>query len=107
VKKTVLLLTVAFAGFLPLGAKAQNKDSAKKPISFSAKVAGNGKTLIADKDNKIWLVSNAETLSGTEGRHVKVKALVEVAQSQVRIVSVSATSEEQGGIRLHDAAFRR
>src|SRR5258707_7910731 len=31
--------------------------------------------LIADRDNKIWLVSNPETLLGIEGRHVKVKAL--------------------------------
>ena len=106
-KKPALPLTIALAAFLPLGAQAQKADSAKKPSSFSAKVADNGKTLIADKDNKIWLVSNPETLSGIEGRHVKVKALVDVAQSQVRITSVSAISEEQSGIRFQDAAFRR
>ena len=106
-KKPALLLAIAFAVCLPLGAKAQNPDSARKPADFSAKVAGNGKTLIADKDNKIWLVSNPETLSSIEGRHVKVKALVDVAQSQIRIVSVSTISEEQAGVRLHDAAFRR
>jgi hypothetical protein len=106
-KKSVLLLAIAFAVCLPLGAKAQNPDSARKPANFSAKVAGNGKTLIADKDNKIWLVSNPETLSGIEGRHVKVKALVDVAQSQIRIVSVSAIADEQAAMTLHDAAFRR
>jgi hypothetical protein len=62
--KPVLLLTIAVAAFLPLGTQAQKTDSAK--------VAGDGKALIADRDNKIWLVSNAETLSEIEGRHVKV-----------------------------------
>jgi hypothetical protein len=57
-------------------------DSAKKPAGLSAKVAGDGKTLMADKDNKIWLVSNPETLSGFEGCHESVKAFVDVAQSQ-------------------------
>ena len=106
-KKPALLLAVDFAVFVPLGAKAQNTDSAKKPTSFSAKVAGNGKALIADKDSKIGMVSNPDTLSGVEGRHVKVKALVDVAQSQIRIVSVTAIADDQTGIRLHDAAFRR
>jgi hypothetical protein len=54
--------------------RKNNTDSAKKPASLSAKVAGDGKTLIADKDNKIWLESNPETLSGVEGRQVRVKA---------------------------------
>ena len=106
-KKPVLLLTIAVAAFLALGAQAQKTGSAKKPSSFSAKVADNGKSLIADRDNEIWLVSNPETLSGIEGRHVKVKALVDEAQRQIRIMSVSAISEEQAGTRLHDAAFRR
>ena len=105
--RPLLLSMIALAALLPLGAQAQKTDSAKKPNNFSAKVAGNGKTLIADKDNKIWLVSNPETLSGIEGRHVKVKAFMDVAQSQIRIVSVSTISEEQAGVRLHDAAFRR
>jgi hypothetical protein len=97
--KPVLLLTIAVAAFLPVGTQAQKTDSAK--------VADNGKALIADRDNKIWLVSNAETLSGIEGRHVKVKALVDAARRQIRIMSVSAISEKQAGTRLHDAAFRR
>jgi hypothetical protein len=98
---------IALAALLPLGTHAEKTDSAKKPANFSAKVAGNGNTLIANKDSKIWLVSNPETLSGIEERHVKVKALVDVAQSQIRIVSVSTITEEQAGVLLHEAAFRR
>jgi len=117
-KRPVLLSTIALAALLPLGAQAQNTESApyhssdtrkisKKRTSFSAKVGDSGKILTADKDNKIWMVSNPETLSGIDGRHVKVKALVDVAQNQIRIVSVSAIADEPAGIRLHDAAFRR
>jgi hypothetical protein len=45
----------------------------KKLTSFSAKVGDSGKVLTADKDSEIWMVSNPETLSGINGRHVKVK----------------------------------
>jgi hypothetical protein len=75
--------------------------------SFSAKVGDSGKILTSDKDNRIWMVSNPETLSGIDGRHVKVEALVDVSRSQIRVVSVSAIADEQSGIRLDDAAFRR
>jgi hypothetical protein len=106
--KPVLLSTIALAVLLPRGAQAQNSESvSKKLTSFSAKVGDSGKVLTADKDSKIWMVSNPETLSGINGRHVKVRALVDVAQSQIRIVSVSAIADEQAGTRLHDAAFRR
>jgi hypothetical protein len=106
-KKSVLLLTVALTAILALGANAQSTDTAKKPTSFSARIAADGKTLMADKNNRIWLVSNPETLSGIEGRHIRVKALADLAQGQIRIVSVSAITEGQAGVRLHDAAFRR
>lgn len=106
-KKPVLLLTIAVAAILPLNAQPQKTDSTKKPASFSAKVGDNGKTLIADKDSKIWLVSNPETLSGIDGRHVKVKAILDLAQNHIRIVSVSAIVDERAGVRLDDAAFRR
>ena len=116
--RPVLLSTIALAALLPLGAQAQNTQSAtyhssltrkisKKVTSFSAKAGDSGKILTADRDNKIWMVSNPETLSGIDGHHVRVKALVDVSQSQIRVVSVSAIADESSGIRLHDAAFRR
>jgi hypothetical protein len=106
-KTRVFLSTIALAALLPLNAQAQKTNSPKKPASFSAKVGGNGTILTADRDNKIWMVSNPETLSGIEGRHVKVKAIVDAAKNQIRIVSLSEIADEQAGVRLHDAAFRR
>jgi hypothetical protein len=118
-KKPVLISMIAFLALVPIGAPGgQNPDSAqhhnsntqkkpKKPASILGKVGSDCKTFTADKDGKIWKVNNPEALSGIEGRHVKVKAHVDAAQSQIQIVSVHAITEEQTGVRLHDAAFRR
>jgi hypothetical protein len=118
-KKPVLISMIAFLALLPIRAQGwQNGDSAqqhnsdaqkksKKPASILGKVGSDCKTFTADKDSKIWKINNPEALSGIEGRHVKVKAHVDAAQSQLQIVSVHAIAEERTGILLHDAAFRR
>ena len=118
-KKPALISIVAFLALVPIRAQGgQNADSAQhhnsnaqkksnKPASISGKVGSDGKTFTADKDSKIWNVNNPEALTGIEGRHVKVQAHVDTAQSQIQIVSVHAITEEQTGVRLHDAAFRR
>jgi hypothetical protein len=116
-KKLALISMVAFLALVPISAQARNADSSQhrehaekkshKPVSISGKVGSDCKTFTADKDSKIWKVNNPEALSGIEGRHVKVKAHMDAAQSQIQIVSVHAIAEEQTGVRLHDAAFRR
>jgi hypothetical protein len=112
--RPVLLSTIALVAFCHSVSKrkaphhsSDTRKIVKKLTSFSAKVGDSGKTLTADKDNKIGMVSNPETLRGIDGRHVKVKAIVDATQSQIRIVSVSEIADEQAGIRFHDAAFRR
>jgi hypothetical protein len=118
-KKPALVSIIAFLAFVPISARGgQNADSvqhqnsdlqkkSKKPTSISGKVAIDCKTFTADKDSKIWKVGNPEILSGIEGRHVLVKAHMDVAQSQIQVVSVHAIAEQLTGIRLHDSAFRR
>jgi hypothetical protein len=118
-KKPALISMIAFLVLMPITAQGQqNADSTQrynsnaqkkssKPANILGKVSSDCKTFTADKDSKIWKVNNPEALSGIEGRHVKVKAHVDAAQSQIQIVSVHAIAEEPTGIRLHDAAFRR
>jgi len=118
-KKPVLSSVIAFLMLVPVGTQGgqsadttrhQNSDvqkKSKKPTSIAGKVANDCKTFTADKDSKIWKVNNPDALSGVERRHVKVRAHVDVALSQIQIVSVHPISEEPTGIRLHDAAFRR
>ena len=118
-KKPGLIAMIAFLALVPTNAQGgQNADSPQhydssaqkkpnKPASILGKVGSDGKTFTADKDSKIWKVNNPEALGGIEGRHVKVKAHVDTSQTQIQIVSVHAIAEEQTGVRLHDAAFRR
>jgi hypothetical protein len=118
-KKPVLISMIAFLTCTPVmvragqnGGAAQDRGSetskmSGKPTSISGKVGTDGKTLTADKDSRIWAVSNPEVLSGIDGRHVKVKAHMDVAQSRIQILSVSAVAEERTGTKFGDAAFRR
>ncbi len=118
-KKPVLISMITFLACMPVmvqsgqnGSAAQDRGSGTrkmsgKPTTLSCKVGTDGKTVTADKDNRIWTVSNPEALSGIDGRHVKVRAQLDAALSQIRIVSVSSITEERGGTKFGDAAFRR
>jgi hypothetical protein len=118
-KKPVLISMIAFLTSVPVivqsgqsGGAAQDRGSetrkmSRKPTSLSGKVGTDGKTLTADKDSRIWTVNNPEALSGIDGQHVKVRAQLDAALSQIRIVSVTAIAEERTGTKFGDAAFRR
>ena len=118
-KKPALLSMIAFLTCMPVlvqagqnGGAAQDRGSetrkgSGKPTKLSGTVGTDGKTLTADKDRRIWTVSNPEVLNGIGGQRVKVRALLDAALSQIRIVSVSAFVEERAGTKFGDAAFRR
>ena len=118
-KRPAITAVVAFLTWMPVTVQAgQNRgtttqDSGSetrkmsgKPIRLTGTVGTDGKTLTADKDSRIWMVSNPEALNGIDGRHVKIRAFLDTAQGQIRIVSVSALAE-QNGTKYSDAAFRR
>ena len=75
-KKPALISMIAFLTSMPVmvrggqnGSAAQDRGSetskiSRKPTSLSGKVGTDGKTLTADKDRRIWTVSNPEVLSG-------------------------------------------
>jgi hypothetical protein len=117
-KKPALVSVIAFLTFLPLGVQAQNTDSAsyhnsdsrkssKKPTRLSGEVGSDGKTLMADKDRRIWKISNPEILNGIDAHHVRIRAHVDAAHGQIHILSVIAIADQHSGIKLDDAAFRR
>jgi hypothetical protein len=107
-KKPALLSVVAFLTFLPFAAQAQNAEShSKKPASLSGEIGSDGSTLTADRDHRIWRVSNPEVLRGIDARHVRVRAQVDAAHGQIQVLSVSAIADERSVIKLDDAAFRR
>jgi hypothetical protein len=78
--------------------QASDKAAASR-ATIPGKVGTDGKTFTADKDSRIWMVSNPEALSGIDGRHAKIKAIVDTARSQLLIVSVSAIAEQRAGIK--------
>jgi hypothetical protein len=117
-KKPLLISMIAFLTCTPVVAQANQNGGAQdggsetrkmpgKRTKLSGTVGADGKTLTADKDRRIWMVSNPEALTGIDGRHVKVRVLLDAVLSQIRIVSVSAFAEERAGVRFGDAAFRR
>ena len=108
-RKLALLWMVAFLMLAPLGASAGQDalKAAKKTIGITGTVNEDGKTITAEKDGRVWTVSNPEALHGFAEQRVKVRARVEVAASQIDVVSISVITEIAGGIRYGDAAFRR
>lgn len=112
----ICFLVVLVCGTLPVcAAQRENQanqadshpaKSAKKTISFAGRVGLDGKTVVSDRDSRIWKVVNAETLSGSEGRLVTIKAYAEANSSEIR-VTVVRLREERTTAKLDDAAFRR
>jgi len=78
--------------------------SEKKTISLAGRVGLGGKTIVSDRDSRIWKVVNAEMLSGAEGRQVTLKAYTEAGSSEIR-VTVVRLREERTAAKLDDAAF--
>lgn len=80
--------------------------STKKTISLAGRVGEDGKTIVSDRDSRIWRVVNAEMLSGSAGREVTIKAYTEADSSEIR-VTVVRLREQRTTAKLDDAAFRR
>ncbi len=118
-KKRSLIAMATFLVCFPLGAQAGQNSAAthdqasdarkasRKATSILGRVGSDGRTFTADKDSRIWMVNNPDMLSAIDERHVRVKAHVDAARNEIRIVSVSAIAEQRAGIKLDDAAFRR
>ena len=108
--KKLMLVFVAVALVMSLFALAQyttkpgedqtkqdnmkSENTAKKAVSISGKVSDDGKTIVSDKDNKTWKVSNPDTLKGHEGHHVTVKAHVDTDKDEIHVTSVKMAEDK-------------
>ena len=70
----------------PADTKAEH--TSMKTVSLAGTVSTDGKTLVNDKDEKAWAVSNPDALKGYEGRKVKVKGHADAAKTEIQILSV-------------------
>jgi hypothetical protein len=67
---------------------AKAEKMSKGAVSIVGKVGDDGKTVIRDKDNKTWKVSNPDVLKGHEGHHVRVRAHVDADKDEIHVTSV-------------------
>ncbi|HVH70621.1 MAG TPA: hypothetical protein VNB49_05870 [Candidatus Dormibacteraeota bacterium] len=109
-KRTTWLLTLLILLAFPVHAaqrdNSSNDKSSKKKITISGLVGSEGKTLVSDKDNRVWTVSNPNALSLIEGRRVTVKAYADANSSELKVAVVRLRTERTTP-KLDDAAFRR
>jgi hypothetical protein len=97
------LLTAVQASALP--GDTTRSTAVAKGMNLSGKVSSDGKTFLADDDNK-WTVSNPAALKGQEGRYVTVKCRMDLNHRAIHVLSVyqaEAGMNRAGG----DSAFRR
>jgi hypothetical protein len=77
--KATLFSVVTFLAIRPTAAQAQNTDSAQhhssvarkgstKPSFLSGEIGKDGKTISADRDTRIWRVTNPEILNDIDAR---------------------------------------
>jgi hypothetical protein len=98
------LFTAVQASSLP-GDSTRSAAVSGKGMNLSGKVSGDGKTFLADDDNK-WVVSNPGALRGQEGRYITVKCRMDLNHRAIHVLSVH---QDQAGMKpaASDSAFRR
>ncbi len=92
----IVLAFVVLAGLnaWPQGSttpKAEKK--AAKTMTLRGTVSDDAKTFVADKDKKSWTVTSPEALKGHEGHHVSIRAEVDSAKKEVRVISAKMLAE--------------
>lgn len=107
---SISLLTLLVLLVLPVRAaqrdNSSKEKSSKKTITISGLVGSEGKTLVSDRDNRVWNVVNPKALSLIEGRQVTVKAFADANSNELK-VAVVRLRVERNTPKLDDAAFRR
>jgi len=86
---------------------AGTKEMSKKPISLTGMVSTDGLTLVGDKDNKIYKVTNPDFLKENAGQRVRVSARVSKDNTEIQVSSVMVQNDEPMVANRGDAAFRR
>jgi hypothetical protein len=107
-KKLCLLATLGFVALATLSVAAQ--DMAKRPaqhaktIRISGKVSDDG-TKFVQENQRVWIVTNLETLKGYEGQQVVLRGRSAADRNEIQVLSIrgQATYTANRG----DSAFRR
>ena len=65
-----------------------SKTFTKTVLKTSGMISADGRTFVSDDENKTFMVSNPDALTGYEGHEVTIKAQIDVANDVIRVVSV-------------------
>ena len=98
------------------GQDATRPATAKAPstrvFTLSGIVTDNGKTLLSDKNDTRWTVTNPDALKSHEGHQVTLKGRAEVGKDGIQVLKVKMKPDKMkpevtSAARLGDPAFRR
>jgi hypothetical protein len=76
-----------------------------KLVTIRGTVGANGKVLTSEDRKTVWTVANPETLADNAGDRVSVRAQIDLAKHEIRVVTLRLSPVP--GVLLADAAFRR
>jgi hypothetical protein len=80
----------------PKMAQEMDKTGAAPLKTFKGMVKSEGGKLsvVADRDHKVWAVTNPESLAGHEGHHVMVTAHVYPSKHEIHVMNVKMVKTE-------------
>jgi hypothetical protein len=110
-KKSLLVFLAAFALLaLPATARAQSDSttsstrSSSKAVNLTGTITASGLSFVADRDSRVWKVLNPELLRDAAGNRATVRAYLDAAKSEIRILSVRLGLQH---VKVDDVAFRK
>jgi hypothetical protein len=104
--KKILIMVFSVMLLASLGgwARASSQKNEKSSSTATAKatnimgtVSSDGKTFVADKDNKSWTIDNPEAVKAHEGHHVSLNANADTATDTLHVNSVKMLGKGKAG----------
>ena len=95
--KKVLIMVFSVVVLASLGGWAQTSSqkneksstaTSAKAMTMTGTVSSDGKTFVADKDNKSWTIDNPEAVKAHMGHHVSVNANEDATTDTLHVNSV-------------------
>lgn len=81
--------------------------ASRRVLSFSGTIADDGRTLLSDKSEARWIISNPEVVKDYAGHRVAVRARAATGGTEIEVLKIRRKPEVTSAARLGDSAFRR
>jgi hypothetical protein len=77
--------------------KTTSATTSSKAMNMTGTISTDGKSFVADKDNKSWTIDNPEAVKGHQGHHVSINANEETTNDSVHVNSVKMLGKTKAG----------